>query len=126
MEVNNGPPTYTLQMRFELAEDPVGSPVVENSVKELFAYATKEHNLFEGGRSFFLPDRLGWLGSPSRDTSKPVHLDIYCAVEDDGRSPYYQPGFDVVISRSSPLQNYIITDLRPGKDNKVVKKGDRK
>ncbi|KAF8831932.1 hypothetical protein HHX47_DHR1001097 [Lentinula edodes] len=123
-EVNNGPPTYTLQMRFELAEDPVGSPVVENSVKELLAYATKVHNLFDGGRSFFLPDRLGLLGSPSRDTSKPVHLDIYCAVEDDDRSPDYQPGFDVVMSRSSPLQNYIITDLRPGKDNKVVKKGD--
>ncbi|KAJ3895819.1 hypothetical protein GG344DRAFT_61882 [Lentinula edodes] len=123
-EVNNGPPTYTLQMCFELAEDPVGSPVVENPVKELLAYATKEHNLFDGGRSFFLPDRLGWLGSPSRDTSKPVHLDIHCAVEDDDRSPDYQPGFDVVMSRSSPLQNYIITDLRPGKDNKVVKKGD--
>ncbi|KAJ3879721.1 hypothetical protein F5051DRAFT_484522, partial [Lentinula edodes] len=123
-EANNGQPTHILQIHFDLAEDPVDDSVVENSVKELIAYATKEHNLFEGGRSYFFPGGSSWFGRPSRDTSKPVHLHISSAIVGVPRLPDYQPGYDVVISRSSPLQNYIITDLRPGKDNKVVKKGD--
>ncbi|KAJ3857242.1 hypothetical protein EV368DRAFT_60966 [Lentinula lateritia] len=57
MEANNGPPTYTLKIHFDLAKDPVGD----------------------------------------------------------------LPGFDIVTSWGSPLQNYVITDLHPDKYNRVVK-----